>query len=383
MSTATTATATKQPFVAAAIEGSNVSEVRSLRIEDHDRLIDEAVIELYDRERLCTDFVAEGQRIEILIGWQGSDAVEMFEGAVRRVEAVGAAGDRRVVKVTAYDPSYRMMRTPEQMTIPHEGKLSSIITDIVEAHGIEVESVTVDPDPTFEEPQALLQTGKTDWQFIQDLTLAYGGRAFVELNDGEPRFYLMSEDELLSQDPVAALRQCQGFNQIKKMEVKREAARASTRQLVATVDPETGEVEETERAIPVPEAPSLPDTDHAATLAQRYGSEASARYVAAAALSAQATETPADQRTDAAVPGLPSDPRLIGLLEQPDRTRLLGLKATGTAVGDTALRAKCRVNISGISAWADGDWYLQKVVHEVTMSDGQNGIYQTHFTATR
>lgn len=383
MSIASSNTPSPQPYAAVGIESMSVAAVRALKIEDHDRLIDKAVVQLYDRERSIMDFVQEGQSLEILLGWQDGEHAEVFEGIIHRVEAASVAGDRRIVRITAFDPSFQMMLTPSQMSTPHTGSLSSIITGLVQSHGIAIGAVTPDPDPTFTAADPLPQVGVTDWQFIQDLTLAYGGRAFVEVDNDTPKFFFMSEDQLMSQDPVGTLRQCQGFSELKKLEVTRVAAWASTKRLSATMDSESGEVTSAETSVAVPEAPTLPDTEHAATLADRYGSEAAARYVAAATVAVQATGSPDDQRTHRVALGLPSDPDLVAQLERTDPTRVMGLQADGIARGAIALRAKSLVTISGISAWADGDWYLQKVEHIVRMSDSQNGTYETHFTATR
>lgn len=383
MSIASSNTPSPQPFAAVGIESMSVAAVRALTIEDHDRLIDKAVVQLYDRERSITDFVQEGQSLEIVLGWQDGEHAKVFEGIIHRVEAASVAGDRRIVRVTAFDPSFQMMLTPSQMSIAHTGSLSSIITQLVQSHGIAIGAVTPDPDPTFAATDPLPQVGATDWQFIQDLTLAYGGRAFVEVDNDTPKFFYLSEDQLMAQDPVGTLRQCQGFSELKKMEVTRVATWASTKRLSATMSPDSGEVTSAETSVAVPEAPTLPDTEHAAALADRYGSEAAARYVAAASVAVQATGTPDDQRTHRVALGLPSDPNLIAQLERTDPTRVMGLRADGIARGAIALRAKSLVTISGISAWADGDWYLQEVEHIVRMSGGQNGIYETHFTATR
>ena len=42
------------------------------------------------------------------------------------------------------------------------------------------------------------------------------------------------------------------------------------------------------------------------------------------------------------------------------------------------MRAKSIVELKGVSAWADGPWYVPQVRHMV-----KNGSYHTQFVATR
>ncbi len=375
-----TRTNTADPYLEVKIEGARMDrDVKSIMVEDHDRLIDKAVIEAWDQPRVCTDFVRENQKVTIELGWASSHAV-IFEGIVRSVRGETDPGERRLVTITAFDLSYQMLRRAPR-TVDHTGTLSSIVTAIVRQYqgdGIHVGTISPDPDPTFTANRPLRQTNKTDWQFIQDLTLAYGGRAFVEYNDGQSKFYFISQDTLVDGDALGSLKMCRGYSHLKRFRFSRIAAGTNLGRVAATIDPDTGDVQQTPTPPPtLPDAPTTPDTNQIARLSREMGSSHVARYSAAAQL-AVTGGNPATLRRPANAAGLPSNPTVLAALARPDPTRILGLRGEGIANGNIMIRAKGKIEVEGIAAWAAGDWYVKKVQHKV-----QGRAYESHFVVTR
>lgn len=379
------------PFLEVLVAGSPMNRsVQSVMVEDHDRLIDKAVVEVLDLERVCSDFVREGQEIRIDLGWGGEHGV-IFEGVVRKLEfETSPKGAQRLVTITAYDLSYKMMNMPPRSK-DHEGKLSEIVTAIASEHGIVVGTITPDPDPAFTKDKPLRQVNKSDWQFIQDLTLAYGGRAFVEYNDDASKLYFLSEKALMKQDALGTLKLCRGVSQIKQFKAERVAAWAAMQRVAATVDPQTGVVTELPPIPPsAPLPPASPGAGTAASLAKELGSGAESRYNAAAQIAAEAKGNPADQLPKGRTAGLPSDPELLAHLSRTDPTRVSGYRGEGVANGTIMLRAKGKVELQGLSSWADGDWYVNKAIHTIRGGSydlkehvSRGATYETQFVVTR
>jgi hypothetical protein len=58
-------------------------------------------------------------------------------------------------------------------------------------------------------------------------------------------------------------------------------------------------------------------------------------------------------------------------------------------VGNVKIRAKGKMTIQGLAPWANSDWYVRRVNHQVTTGAGADkkgesaGTYRTRFTVTR
>src|SRR5207248_1575340 len=110
---------------------------------------------------------------------------------------------------------------------------------------------------------------------------------------------------------------------------------------------------------------------------------ASSGYVSALTATAASEVQPGDQRAQAVVAGLPSDPDLAARAAQQDPTRALGFYGEGIARGTIHLRAKGKVTLEGVAGWAGGDWYVQRVNHIVERDPHGMPAYRCRFAVTR
>lgn len=359
------------------VEGSDVAlDVVSAAVEDHDVLLDQATIVVADPHRSYTDFVQEGVTVRVAMGWTSQNAV-LFEGQVARVRGHADRDGRRYVTLVALDPGEVMHREPKFRH--HTGTVSAIVRTVAEEHGLTAERIVVDPDPEFPDDAPLRQTDQTDWDFLLDLAQRYEARAFVEYNDGGPRFYFVAAGTLLQAEPVGALRYGASGGTLLRFDYRRAAERASARVRATVTDPATGEAESTSPLTPVPPAvPVLPDAAHVAALGSA-DSTAAARYSAVAELLATSTGNPAEHRPVRVAAGLPSDPgRIERAALYPDDPTALGWVGRARALGSVLLRAKSRVTLEGVGAWADGEWYIARARHVF-----RDRRYHTELTVTR
>jgi len=363
----------KAPIVKVTWQDHDISaSVLSVEIEDHDRLIDMARIVLDDHDGLGANMCYPEERVTIELGWKGESAV-LFEGVVTSGGGE-AGGSGQQVTMVAYDLSYRMTRVsrPDK----YEGKLSDILKKIVkERHKIEIGQVEPEDDHEFPPEKPLIQAGQNDYDLIHDLARRYQARAFVEYNGGKSKFYFMPTDRILQSDSMGSLRFCGGTTSFLDFKFQRIAARADARRTVNRLDPDTGG--------PVDGTPPPPATSPPPALdghsADRLGSSRSA--VADSATAAAATADPLAQTPEVTVSGGASDVEEAENGSRRDPTRILGLFGEGTTVGTVKLRAKGKVKIEGIAGWAEGDWYVKKVVH--VYSKNACPSYQTKFVVTR
>lgn len=359
------------------VEGVELSSLATYtEIEDNDRLIDRAAIVLDDPEGALADIPREGQTVQIELGWASEHAV-LFEGDIIRVVTEAYSGGMRRLTLVALDPSYRMMQGPPK-TRDHTGSLSSIIQNIVGEYGLPIGQIQLDPDPQFSADLPLRQTNKKDWAFIQDIAERYRARAFVEYNDGASKFYAVSETRLVQGDAIGPLTYGEGPGQLLEFRYQRLAGSAAPQRAAITLDPLTGNVVTASPPPPVPpETPPATDPIKRQTL-DKLGGKLADDYDKAIQQAANASRTPDQQRPQAVLAGLPSDPTLPDRAALIDPSRALGLHGEGLAVGTVQLRAKGKIGIQQIATWAEGEWYVRQVNHIVT--DKQ---YWSRFVVTR
>jgi phage protein D len=370
----------RRPFLEVLlIERRLCLDVRGATIEDHDRYIDKATVQLDDTHGTFRDTIAEGQTLQISMGWENEHAV-LFEGIVASSPG-RMSRERHGVSIVAYDPSYSMM-TRAARSHDFTGSLSSIIRRIAETdNGLTIGQIEVADDVSFTEEAPLRQTVMRDYHFMQELAYRHGARAYVEYNEGSNKFYFASEERLLSQDPMGTLSYCRGIGKLREFTYERTAGGAAAVRGGSAVDPESGEV----TTVTPPDPATGPAADSSSarhSRLARYDDTVAARYDGAAERAASA-DPPDAQRPTEIIAGAPSDPQALHRETRQDRTRVIGLQCKGKTVGSIWLRAKGRVELFGISPWIDSNsWYVHKVTHRVTTS-GDDMAYETEFEASR
>ncbi len=378
------------------LDGEMRGIVRSVDVEDHDRLIDRARIEVQDADNVCTDFGTEGMGVSIQMGWGDNRAV-LFQGHVTKMQSAQTRTTPATTVITALDLSYRM-HIVRRVPTPHLGKLSEIILriagheDYARYFTALAKNIVLESDPEFKADNPLIQFNETDLQFLNRLASLYGARTFVEFNrlpdstESKPQFYFLSEKHIMGMDRLATLRFCQGVSEVLEFRYDRNASDAQPRRTAVAVNPADGIPAE----VLTPQTAQTGEIPPSAAAVQeriRHIEEQGRSAVAyrAASESARAAAAERDrQRHHYADQGLPSDPNLIAELTRQDPTRVLGLRGTGVAVGNVHLRAKSKIRIIGFSVWDEGDWYVHKVNHKFTQDrDKRNRSYRTSFEVSR
>ncbi len=372
-------TAATSPFKQVFLQGIDISaNVRSVEVEDHDRLIDRAVVVLDDPKRSASEAPREGNTLLVDLGWGDSHAV-LFEGEVTQIASRDAGCDPKQVTITALDLAYRLRKRPFSAA-NHVGTLSAIVQRIVTrdaATGVAVGQIEPDPDPEFTDDAPLRQTTQNDWDFLVELARRYNCRTFVEYNAGASKFYFIPVARLMQGEALGTLAAGGMAGRILRFDVQRNASRAAAREASSAVDPATGEVAST----PTPPPPTEPA--HApGTVA---GDVGGATLDSALSVAGEATELPQSQRPEGRRSGLASDPARAASEAAQDPTTPLGFTARGACVGTVMLRAKGTVDVDGISGWGIGRWYIKRVKHllRTTYSGGMRPGYSTEFELTR
>jgi phage protein D len=373
------------------------SQVWNCDVEDVDRGSDKVVLTLDDPDSANSDALREGQLVRVELGWETENALA-FEGCVQHVRPIAEARGR--VELTAYDLSNRFHANPPAQPRLHVGTLEAILGAIVSRHTIPMGEVLVNPMPSWTEEEPLAQrVGQSDWQLVQELAERYRARAFVEVNaqpgdsrdvrqrGGCSRFYFVSEQALLDQDPMGKLLLCPGMGRLLEFTYRRIASGASPVGNATVSDPATGEPATASGGTPATEPPPAVNPDRATRIEGTHGAARARAYEQGVQAASEAEVQPDALRAQRPLPGLPSNPQDVEQAVRQDRTRILGFYGQGLAMGTVFLRAKGPVEIDGLATWAKGRWYVKKVNHVVQRARLDTGAtqltYRTRFEATR
>lgn len=372
-------------------------QVASVDVQDEDRGTDRAVVVMDDPSQANTDAIREGTEVRIELGWESEHAL-MFVGRVHRVRSAARSGGVGRLSFTCHDVSARMNVRPEIANRQHVGTLREILTALAGEHEIEMGDVLIDPMPSWTEEEPLNQGTATTWAMIQNVAEEHRARAFVEVNSSEsdsaaqraaggvPRLYFISEAALLAQDPLGKLKYCEGFGSLIEFDFQRVGSGAAPSAQTTMIDPVSGEVCTEQGPEPAADTPAALGSGQIGRLGSAVGEGRVRGAEAAIDLANQQPVQPADLRSRTRLAGTPSDCALGRRLVTQDTTRDVGLFGRGLAMGTVFLRAKGSVEIVGLAASAEGNWYLRRVNHLVEQTRTGERIrktYRTRFEATR
>jgi hypothetical protein len=364
------------PYQRVLLQGIDISaNVRRVEVEDHDRLIDRAIVELDDPAGLAREAPREGNTLVVEVGWADTHAA-IFEGEVTRVQTREAGCEVARARLTALDFACRIQKRPFVPT-NHTGTLSSIMATLVARapdSGITIGQILPQADPQYSATAPLRQT-QNDWEFITEQARRSGCIAFVEFNADKSKFYFVPLDRILQGQPAGTLSNIGTSGRIVSISLNREAGTADARRTSASIDRTTGAIV-TQPAPPAAPEPAQQPSARALDAADRAGAPIDSAMLVAA----QATDAPASQRPErfavAARPGdAPQDP-----------TRAYGWSAKGSCVGAVMLRAKSQIELTGVASWAETKWYVRRAKHiVVTPRPAEQMIagYTTEFELSR
>src|SRR5262249_27483609 len=101
------------PFLSVTLDGQALDPlVRSVTVEDNDRVVDEATVTFDDPDGKGADLFAPDKTLLVDLGWNDEHAV-LFEGVVVDRHPLAGADGRRSLTVVARDLSHRMSQKLE------------------------------------------------------------------------------------------------------------------------------------------------------------------------------------------------------------------------------------------------------------------------------
>jgi phage protein D len=360
--------------------------VESIEIEDDDTLTDQVKIVLDDSTSMLSHAAYEGLRLRAGLGY-GAKTALIFEGVVTSNRIVTSPEGQKV-ELTALDYTFLMTKhTPNERVWKAGDSLSSAIKGIVESskdpkrtpgpYPMVIQDILPPEDTKFSDDKPLKQLNVSDWEFLKQLADRNNSKVFVEFDGVElSKFYFVSYERLATAEPIGELDCCRWGGNLVTFTVEKIASGALKDVTASTVDFETGKTvtAKPEERAPGPELPP-PAIDGRKDLTDSQ-KDALTHLVE---LAAEADKQIKAEKVQAA--GATPDPDEAKKKVKVDPLRKLGYRASGVARGNTKLRAKSRVTISGVAPWVEGDWYLRKVSHKFTRTRVQQK-YQSNYATT-
>ncbi|MFI1105943.1 hypothetical protein [Streptomyces melanogenes] len=355
--------------------------LRSVDVEDHDRLTDKATIVFDDPGGALAHASFEGLTVRVALGW-GDRTATIFEGVIAGHRVI-ATQDSQWLELTALDFTFRMTgHTPDPPRVWDNGeRLSDVVRALVTRPENHIVAAQIEPtdDRRFDKKSPLRQANVNDWEFVLDLARRQNCLSFVEFDGHEQsRFSFVPIAKVVAARPVGELRYTCGGGHLLEFDYERVSAAAPPLRQESTVDPVSGHLVVEPAAAPE-QRPALPPPA-AAHLDPQHRRALESLTELAAVADARLTR-PAER-----VAGAAADPAAAAARVVPDPTKRLGFSGRGVATGNVALRAKSMVTIKGVASWAEGDWYVTKANHVFTRAAGTGRArpgYYTKFTATR
>ncbi|ONI92917.1 hypothetical protein ALI22I_01185 [Saccharothrix sp. ALI-22-I] len=352
--------------------------LHSLNVEDDDRLTDKAIVRFADTTGLLADASFEGLELRVALDESGGPTF-IFEGVVTASRIV-ATPDHQHVELTALDFTYRMSTTPYDPAEWKAGEtLTSVLTRVVGRPQYDITPFQIDPaaDIVLDERRPSRPANVNEWEFVLDQAHRQGCLAFLEFDGKDTsNFYFTPLVKIVAAEPVGELHYGRGGGNLIEFCYERSAAISAPRRRAATIDPVTGVRRTSPMAATAPRPPLPPPiTGRTADLDERQRTAIGALHDLAA--TAAATLVRPEERVSGTA-ALTADELVYRPIADP--TSLLGFHGRGRAAGTVALRAKSRVRISGIAAWAEGDWYVRRVNHVYRRANPRNGSLPSYFT---
>ncbi len=356
--------------------------VYQVNVEDDDRLTDKAVVRLDDSTGMLADASFEGLEMRIALG-DNDMRTYIFEGVVIGATVLATPTGQKI-EVTALDFTYRMsMRDYDPAEWKPGETLRSVLTRIVGRPEYDITAFQIEPaaDTVLDKRRPPRPANVNEWEFVLDQAQRQGCLAFCEFDGADAsNFYFVPLAKVVAAEPVGELHYGRGGGNLTEFCYERSTSTAVPLRAVTTIDPVTGGP----RSSPPPPpaappplgAPTLgrvPDLDEGRRAAILALSELAAASAAKLSRPVERVSGEAARTAEELASSNPADP-----------TTALGFHGRGVASGTVGLRAKSRVHITGVSGWAEGDWYVRRVNHIYERAGtGGGAVYSTEFMATR
>jgi phage protein D len=365
------------PFYQVKVEGRDITPwVSGVTAVEDDKQADSVSISVPDPRMLYGDSLIEGSLAEIDMGYAGDGQhALMLRAVITKVEQSYPEGGVPALTLKGEDRSI-LMGLRERKRVWRDRKLTDIVRAVAKPYPFQV-NVQVNPNKAPTRP--IVQDGKTDLAFLQELAGQYHAKCFVELDKAAKEvLYFIPERRVVTlnrpNELVLAYRIGPASNLL-SFSPSFDSSYIDRQKEIVDIDRQGRKVKTQDKP---PASVVVWDLDkellHSANerdkdlIGQLYELGVSRKRDLGRQLAARRATV---GRAAADSDDLESTNDTLESLQ-------LGMTASGTAVGNIWLRAKSAVHVAGVHARFRGRWYVSNVTHKI-----EGGAYTTDFKCVR
>lgn len=361
-----------------ALGGEDITPwVSAVSVTEDDRQADSVTLTIPDPRMIYADALFEGSWVEVDMGYaEANRHALLIRAVITKVELSYPENGVPTLTLKGEDKTI-LMGLKEKKRVWRDRTVTSVVREIGLTNGFASVVAALLPDPLLRTP--LVQDGKTDLAFLQELAEKYHARCFAELDEaGDEVLYFIPERRVVTlrrpDKLLLSYRAGPGSNLI-SFSPSFDSSYLDRLKELADVDEQGQTVRSRKQPPPEvflwrldPARMAQANARDTARIQRLYArgvmgkAELQLRFAASREVAGEVARDQAEMELAAS------------LLE----SRRLGMSATGSAFGNIWLRAKSSVQVVGVNERFSGDWYVTSVTHHI---DG--GGYRTDFKCAR
>jgi phage protein D len=368
----------RTPYYQVVIEGEDITPwVSAITLTEDDRQTDSVTLTIPDPRMIYADCLFEGSAAEIDLGYaEPNQHALMLRAVITKVELSYPENGVPALSVKGQDRSI-MMGLEEKKKRWKDLTVTAIVKQVAQANGFANVQAQLDPDPKISR-KPILQDGKTDLAFLQELAKTYHAKCFVELDDkGQEVLYFLPERRIVTlnrPDTLILSYRMGPTSNLINFAPSFNSNEVERLKQVSDIDDKGNTVESRDKP---PPPPAIWQLDQARLAQASPRDRASIQNLYNVGAQRKRDLQPKLATREAAVGEVTVDQGEVESTNDVSESRSLGMAASGATFGNIWLRAKSNVQIQGTSERFNGKWYVTSVTHRIG-----NG-YRTEFKCVR
>jgi phage protein D len=381
----------RTPFYQITLEGEDITPwISSVSTVEDDQQTDSVSLTIPDPRMIYADGLFEGSTVEVDMGYAEPDQhALMLRAIITKVEQSYPENGMPTLTLKGEDKSI-LMGLVEHKDVWRDRTVTDIARTIAQgqntrqttpkrhSYGFSRIEAHLSPDPMIRS-KPIIQDGKTDLAFLQELAKKYHAKCFVELDEqGNEVLYFLPERRIvtLRRPDTLLLRYRMGpDSNLISFAPTFDSGYIDRLKEIVDVDTQGNTVKSQEKP---PSEIVIWELDKArmAQASERDRVKIQTLYDIGAVRKSVLQGLLSIRRT--MVGEVVADQADLESTNDALEARRLGMSATGTTFGNIWLRAKSNISIEGANERFNGEWYVSNVSHKIDSSG-----YKTDFKCVR
>jgi phage protein D len=357
------------------------SDLASFTLDEQEGRPDQLTLRVPDPYKVFSHAFQEGMEVMLDLGTTEDHAI-VFRGRIHQADADFPQDATPTLTLHAHDRAQQMglrRRSPPPWV---DRKLSEIVAEIAMAHGFKSADVRVGGDPLFD-GNGIRQQNETDLEFLLRLAADWACQMYVDPADGDVLRFLSQKNVMSELQQVTLYYgRCGVPDRLLSFQPRSDVADIQLPRVFSGVDYTTGEMIAPASAQEEDEV----DTEDAfldenlAAFREREPERAGLLEGIISAAPDVRTTLLAELGTAhrVATPAFTTPENIEARRLNQLSTSALGMRASGSTVGNMRLHAQTAVRLADVGGRFSGTWFLSQVRHVL---DAQG--YRTEFEARR